>query len=363
MPSIKESTNKNNLPNDSTKFISVSNFEESGLDSESDTESEFYKETGFDSELDAESNDGDAESNDGDAESNDGIESNVDAESNVYEESNGDTETDTVKSFPDSDSSADDYNSESGEINYPGELAIDISTYINDLDTSITKITVHMCVFNRDKEHKFVKYIVKIDNEFASFPTFDQDTHLNNDKDSDEEHGGLDTEKINTIKTAMGPNIEYRGFIPYEKDLFAFFEIEDDEYSLDKPYFKCVVDELDFLKMVNGVPVSETVSAFFDNNSDLRYYDEKQVSPPHSGTLIPDMGLFGRGKYFEINGKGDTRYAFFTQNVVYLLGDDMIEAFQKRPDEQKIIDYDGIFFRKDGKDHWFIPDIDAVFPI
>lgn len=342
MPSIKESTDKNDLTNDPTDFISISEFEETGLDSESDEETEFYKETGFDSESDEESN-------------ND-IESNGDVSD---EESNGETES--IKSFPESDSSAEGYNSESGEINYPGELAIDISTYINDLDTSITKITVHMCIFNRDKEHRFVKYIVKIDNEIASFPSFDQDTHLN--KDSDEENGGLDTEKIDTIKKTMGTNIEYRGFIPYEKQLFAFFEIEDDEYSVDTPYFKCVVDELNFLKMVNGVHVSETVSSFFDNNSDLRYYDEKQVSPPHCGTLLEDMGLFGRGKYFEINGKDDTRYAFFTQNVVYLLGDDMIEAFQKRPDEQKILDYDGIFFRKDGKDHWFIPDIDAVFSI
>ena len=243
-------------------------------------------------------------------------------------------------------------------------MAFDINTYIDELSQDVIKFKVHLCFFKRDTTHKFIKYIVSVDNEIAAFPTFEQDTM--GVSAANDIYGGFDTEKITAIQNTMfssPTNSEYRGFIPYQKDLFAFFEIEDDEYSLNPNHLKSVINELNFLKKVNGIPVSETVSAFFDDNSDLRYYDETQVSPPHCGTLIKNLNLFGRGKYFEINGNGDARYAFFVKTIVYLLGDDMIDAFLKRPDEQKIIDYDGIFFRKDGKDHWFIPETDAVVPI
>lgn len=299
---------------------------------------------------------------------NDGSQ-NDESENDESENDGSDDDSDGFiegKSVVDSNSDVNS-NSESktdSEVNYPGELAVDINTYIDELSRDITKIKVHLCFFKRDTTHKFVKYILSVENEIAAFPTFEQETM--GVSASDDHYGGFDTEKITAIQNAMFSstmNIEYRGFIPYQKDLFAFFEIEDDEYTLNTNHLKSVINDLNFLKKVNGIPVSETVSAFFDGNSDLRYYDETQVSPPHCGTLIKDLDLFGRGKYFEINGNGDNRYAFFVKTIVYLLGDDMIDAFLKRPDEQKIIDYDGIFFRKDGKDHWFIPDTDAVVPI
>ena len=283
------------------------------------------------------------------------------------DESDAGSDTDSVAGFgsdsetntnPESKPNSDD------EVNYPGDLAVDINTYIDELSRDITKIKVHLCFFKRDTTYKFVKYIVSVDNEIAAFPTFEQETM--GVSASDDSYGGFDTEKITAIQNAMfssPTNTEYRGFIPYQKDLFAFFEIEDDEYTLNLNYLKSVINELNFLKKVNGIPVSETVSSFFDDNSDLRYYDETQVSPPHCGTRIKDLNLFGRGKYFEINGNGDDRFAFFVKTIVYLLGEDMIDAFLKRPDEQKIIDYDGIFFRKDGKDHWFIPETDSIVKI
>jgi hypothetical protein len=154
------------------------------------------------------------------------------------------------------------------------------------------------------------------------------------------------------------PKFVYRGYIPdnEKKQLFAFFELEDADYLLAENYLNSVVDELDFLKKVAGVPVSENIFEFFEENSDLRYYNDDQVSPPHCGTAVKDMGLFRNGKYFEVGGSGIERYAFFTETTVYLLGDDMIEAFKNRPDDQKTLDYDSIFFRKDGKDFWFVSD-------
>jgi hypothetical protein len=323
--------------------------DESQNDGSQNDESENDESENDGSQNDESENDGsqndESENDDSDDDSDGFIEGKSVVDSNSDVNSNSESKTDS-------------------EVNYPGELAVDINTYIDELSRDITKIKVHLCFFKRDTTHKFVKYILSVENEIAAFPTFEQETM--GVSASDDHYGGFDTEKITAIQNAMFSstmNIEYRGFIPYQKDLFAFFEIEDDEYTLNTNHLKSVINDLNFLKKVNGIPVSETVSAFFDGNSDLRYYDETQVSPPHCGTLITDLNLFGRGKYFEINGNGDDRYAFFVKTIVYLLGDDMIDAFLKRPDEQKIIDYDGIFFRKDGKDHWFIPDTDAVVPI
>jgi hypothetical protein len=284
-------------------------------------------------------------------------------ESDQDEINGSDTEhTDSIQGFSDSESTSD--SSVKNDSSYPGELADTISSYVNGLDS--TEITVRLCVFYLDKDHKFVKYIVKTENQEAVFPNFNQDISIDgNSKIENEEDTKLENEfktKCETDVNAMfstPPKFEYRGFIPDEnekKQVFAFFEIEDTDYVLADNHLNSVVDELDFLKKVTGVPVSENIFEFFEANANLRYYDESPVSPPHCGTAVKDMGLFKNGKYFEAGGSGNERYAFFTETTVYLLGNDMIEAFQKRPDDQKTLDYDSIFFRKDGKDYWFVSD-------
>ena len=280
-----------------------------------------------------------------------------------------DTEdTDSIKSYPESESISD--SSVKTDLSYPGELADTISSYVNDIDS--TEITVNLCVFYLVKKQRFVKYIVKTENQEAVFPNFNQNISIDgNSKIENEEDTKLETEfktKCETVVNAMfstPPKFTYRGFIPdkEKKQLFAFFEIEDADYVLAETHLNSVVDELDFLKKVAGFPVSETVFEFFEANSDLRYYDDDQVSPPHCGTAVKDMGLFKNGKYFEVGGSSIERYAFFTETTVYLLGDDMIDAFQKRPDDQKTLDYDSIFFRKDGKDYWFVSDTVETIPI
>ena len=299
-------------------------------------------------------------------EANEPIKEDSDKEDSDIEES--DTEdTDSIQNFPDSDSNTE--GSVKDDSSYPGELADTLSSYVNGLDS--TEITVHLCVFYLDKYHKFVKYILKTENQEAVFHNFNQDISIDgNSKIENEEDTKLENEfktKCESDVNAMfstPPKFEYRGFIPDEnekKQVFAFFEIEDVNYVLADNHLNSVVDELMFLNKVAGVPVSQNISEFFEANSDLRYYDESQVSPPHCGTAVKDMGLFKNGKYFEAGGSGNERYAFFTETTVYLLGDDMIEAFQKRPDDQKTLDYDSIFFRKDGKDYWFVSD--TVEPI
>lgn len=276
--------------------------------------------------------------------------------------------SDSIQSFSDSESNTD--GSVKGDSTYPGELADAISLYVNNLDS--TDITVNLCVFYIDKDHLFVKYIVKTENQEAVFPNFNQDISIDgNSKIENEEDTKLENEfktKCETDVNAMfstPPKFSYRGYIPdnENKQLFAFFEIEDADYLLAENHLNSVVDELDFLKKVTGLPVSQNIFEFFEANSDLRYYDENQVSPPHCGTAVKDMGLFKNGKYFEVGGSGIERYAFFTETTVYLLGDDMIEAFQKRPDDQKTLDYDSIFFRKGGKNYWFVSDTVETFLI
>jgi hypothetical protein len=281
---------------------------------------------------------------------------NTEANDSDQEESTKDT--DSIQSFPESDSNTED--SVKDDSSYPGELADTISSYVNNLDS--TEFAVRLCVFYLDKEHRFVKYIVKIENQEAVFPNFNQDIAIDgNSKIENEEDTKLETEFKTKCETGVNamfsapPKFTYRGFIPDNEktQLFAFFEIEDADYVLAKNHLNSIVDELDFLKKVAGVPVSENI---FEANSDLRYYDVDQVSPPHCGTAVKDMDLFKNGKYFEVGGSGNERYAFFTKTTVYLLSNDMIEAFQKRPDDQKTIDYDSIFFRKGGKDFWFLSD-------
>jgi hypothetical protein len=280
------------------------------------------------------------------------------------EEINGSvTGTDSIQGFSDSESTDD--SSMKNDSSYPGELADTISSYVNGIDS--TEITVHLCVFYLDKDNRFVKYIVNTETQEAVFPNFNQDISIDgNSKIVNEEDTKLENEfktKCETDVNAMfstPPKFTYRGFIPdknEKKQVFAFFEIEDTDYILAENHLNSVVDELDFLKKVAGVPVSENVFEFFEANSYLRDYDNyEKVSPPHCGTAVKDMGLFKNGKYFEVGGSGNERYAFFTQTTVYLLGDDMIDAFQKRPDDQKTLDYDSIFFRKGGKNFWFVSD-------
>ena len=283
------------------------------------------------------------------------------------DESNVDTEdTDSIQGFSDLESISN--SSVKTDSSYPGELADTISSYVNDIDS--TEITVNICVFYLVKEQRFVKYIVKTENQEAVFPNFNQATFIDgNSKIENEEDTKLENEFKTKCETGVNamfptpPKFMYRGFIPdkEKKHFFAFFEIEDADYVLAENHLNSVVDELDFLKKIAGVPVSETIFEFFEANSDLRYYDDEQVSPPHCGTAVNDMGLFKNGKYFEVAGSGNERFAFSTQTTVYLLGDDMIDAFQKRPDDQKTLDYDSIFFRKGGKDYWFVSDtVDAV---
>jgi hypothetical protein len=279
------------------------------------------------------------------------------------------TGSDSIDGFSDSESTSD--SSIKKDSSYPGELADTISSYVNNIDS--TEITVNLCVFYLVKDHRFVKYIVKTENQEAVFPNFNQDISIDgNSKIENEEDTKLETEFKTKYETgvnamfSMPPKFTYRGFIPdnEKKQIFAFFEIEDTDYVLAENHLNSVVDELDFLKKVDGVPVSENVFEFFEANSDLRDYDDdEKVSPPHCGSVVKDMGLFKNGKYFEVGGSGNERRAFFSETTVYLLGDDMIEAFQKRPDDQKTLDYDSIFFRKGGKDYWFVSDTVETVPI
>jgi hypothetical protein len=291
-------------------------------------------------------------------------------EKSVIEES----DTESIKDFSDSSSQASNTLEEISYINEKHGLTPNLSEYTNDYEGK--ELQVYLCVFYSDKtipETPFVKYIMKITEQSVSFPLFkfdlsvDGNSKIENEVDISLENRFQEecTKRVNECFISHPPpKYNYKGYTRNaEGHIFAFFEIEGTP-QLSEGHLFSVLNELFFTFKVAEYAVSDDVRNFFEQNEKLLYYydenDEKMIVP-HSGYKVDDMSLFGEGTYFEIQGTGP-RFAFFAETSLYLLNDEMIEAY-KTEDEMVACEYDSIFFRRGGKDYWFIEEDKNIVPI
>lgn len=244
-----------------------------------------------------------------------------------------------------------------------------LSEYINN-KVDIDNLDVYLCIFHSDPSKSFVKYIVKKDGQNVGFPhfvfklVFDTNSNINNEIDETLENMFQHECRSNIgacFETSqMSPKIMFRGIIPDDNQVFAFFEIEG-SYQLENNHLNGVIDELAFLKTVENHTISKHISDLFENNQKLKYYyDENDVpiSPPKMGYAILDKSVFNEpGKYFSVKGSGQ-KYVFFVENPIFLLDHSKIAEFNAKINTPEMIirDHDSIFFKEDNDEFWFLSD-------
>jgi hypothetical protein len=247
-----------------------------------------------------------------------------------------------------------------------------LSEYINN-KVDIDNLIVYLCIFYSDTtipSRSFVKYIVKKDDQTVSFPNFifkivfDTNSNINNEIDETLEKMFQHECRSNIGRcfrsTQMSPKITFRGIIPDENQVFAFFEIED-SYQLENNHLNGVIDELVFLNTIENQKISKHISDLFGNNQKLKYYydeNDAPIPPPKMGYAISNKMVFNEpGKYFSVKGSGQ-RFVFFVENPLFLLDNNKIAEFNANINTPEMIirDQDSVFFREDDDEFWFLSD-------
>ena len=75
-------------------------------------------------------------------------------------------------------------------------------------------------------------------------------------------------------------NKNYKGFIPFENNVYIFIGISDVNIKLpdDGEYYWAIIDELINMKSINNIPICNNITNVFQSNEEIKYiYNENNV--------------------------------------------------------------------------------------